>query len=152
MKWPSTRLTSIQPTAECQFCLAGLVHPHGLHCFALPCQDTENLLQWFTNSLGRFTWHSTRHCHLVQRLQSRDGIALVRSFCLLALAALARSSAGALLRTVARKVLHLIIFQYVDDFFGPDQASNVQHAMDTFARHACSRSLANCLAGLFDQG
>ena len=66
--------------------------------------------------------------------------------CLLAFGALARSPAGALLRTVARKVLHLIIFQYVDDFFGPDQASNVQHAMESFARHTCLHSPASRLA------
>ena len=44
-------------------------------------------------------------------------------------------AAGALLKAIGRRVLHLVLLQYVDDYYGPEQRDCVQHAMEVFARH-----------------
>ena len=53
---------------------------------------------------------------------------------------------GALLRAIGRRVLHLALFQYVDDYYGPEHIEAVEHAMNSFARRvaiavACALSL-----------
>ena len=46
------------------------------------------------------------------------------------------SLAGALLKTIARRILHLTLLQYVDDYYGPAHMDCVQHCMEVFARLA----------------
>ena len=41
---------------------------------------------------------------------------------------------GALLCTLARRVLNLAVYRYVDDFFGLEREETVEHAMQCFAR------------------
>ena len=41
---------------------------------------------------------------------------------------------GALLRAIARRILHIIALRYVDDFFGPDRLASASNAMTVFAR------------------
>ena len=52
--------------------------------------------------------------------------------CLLQL--LLRRIAGALLRKLARRLLHIPALRYVDDFFGVDRESCIEHTMQCFAR------------------
>ena len=41
---------------------------------------------------------------------------------------------GSLLRAIGRRILHIILLRYVDDFFGPDRAMSAKNAMSVFAR------------------
>ena len=41
---------------------------------------------------------------------------------------------GSLLRAIARRILHIIVLRYVDDFFGPDRLASASNAMAVFAR------------------
>ena len=41
---------------------------------------------------------------------------------------------GALLSTLARKLLHIPVLRYVDDFFAPERPETVEHAMWSFTR------------------
>ena len=41
---------------------------------------------------------------------------------------------GCLLRALARKLFHIVVFRYVDDFSGPDRKENIEHTRDIIAR------------------
>ena len=41
---------------------------------------------------------------------------------------------GALICSIARKILHVAAFRYVDDFYGPEREAAVQHTRELFAR------------------
>ena len=51
---------------------------------------------------------------------------------------------GALLRAIGRKLLHLVLLQYVDDFYGPDHYEAVEHAMQAFARQVALATVVLC--------
>ena len=36
--------------------------------------------------------------------------------------------------SIARKILHIAAFRYVDDFYGPGREAAVQHTRELFAR------------------
>lgn len=55
---------------------------------------------------------------------------------------------GAFLRELGRKLLHLALFRYVDDFFAPDWDEVIENAKDTFAR--CASVAYMCIAGVCD--
>lgn len=50
---------------------------------------------------------------------------------------------GSLLRAVARRILHLPLLQYVDDYFACDRVASADHAMQIFARPV-DLSLCKC--------
>lgn len=50
--------------------------------------------------------------------------------------------AGALLRKLARRLLHIPALRYVDDFFGVDRESCIEHTMQCVARSAVRAPLA----------
>ena len=41
---------------------------------------------------------------------------------------------GELLAVIARRVLHVAVYRYVDDYFAPERPQTMQHAMGCFAR------------------
>ena len=64
---------------------------------------------------------------------------------------------GALLRAIARRLLHMAIFRYVDDYFGPDHDDSIEHTMNVFARctevlfaHQLASALIVGLAGWYE--
>ena len=51
------------------------------------------------------------------------------------------SALGALICSIARKILHIAAFRYVDDFYGPEREAAVQHTRELFARLICDSRL-----------
>ena len=51
---------------------------------------------------------------------------------------------GAFLRAIGRKLLHLVLLQYMDDFYGPDHYEAVEHAMQGFARQVALATEVFC--------
>ena len=51
---------------------------------------------------------------------------------------------GAFLRAIGRKLLHLVLLQYMDNFYGPDHYEAVEHAMQGFARQVALATEVFC--------
>ena len=72
------------------------------------------------------------------------GIVSVRALaspCLCEWARLMRLRAGALIATLARRLLHIPVLRYVDDFFCVEATASVEVTMSIFARCACGMGM-----------
>ena len=86
-----------------------------------------------------------------EELRGRPGKESVRLFCStrrLCPLGMPISAPGALICSIARKVLHIAAFRYVDDFYGPEREEAVQHTRELFARFRdlCKSLAASCSA------